>query len=427
MPDDARPHVVIVGGGFAGLAAAKSLAKARVRVTIVDQQNHHLFQPLLYQVATAALSPAQIAAPIRRVLSRQRNVRVVLAEATGVDVAGRRLLLTDGEIAYDTLVIAAGATHSYFGHDEWAKAAPGLKTVDDAIQIRRRFLLAFERAERETDATRQRAELTFVVVGGGPTGVEMAGAMAEIARTSIASDFRRIDTRKTRVVLVEASERLLGGFPKSLAARARRDLEGLGVEVLVSSLVVGIDDAGVVLRQADGREERLAARTVIWAAGVRGSSLGASLGAPLDRNGRVIVGRDLSVPGHPEVFVVGDLAYVIDPSSGEPVPGIAPGALQMGRYVGRLVAEEAAGRPRSERRSFDYINKGTMATIGRARAVADIRGVHVAGLAAWLLWAGIHVFYLVNFRTRLLVMLEWGWQYFFFERGARLITGKKAE
>lgn len=434
---DRTPHVVILGGGFAGLYAAKSLRRAPVHVTLVDRNNHHVFQPLLYEVATAALSPADIAAPIRKVLARQRNARVIMAEAKSIDAGNRVVRLADGEIHYDWLIVATGATHSYFGHDEWEEHAPGLKNLDDATEIRRRFLLAFEEAEREADEAMRRAKLTFVIVGGGPTGVEMAGTMVELARRGIPRDFRMIDTRTARVILLEAADRLLQAYPPDLSERARQDLQRMGAEVMLQSTVVGIDAGGVTVRDgAGGAESRIAAENVVWAAGVRASSLGATLGVPTDRNGRVVVQGDLTPPGHPEVFIVGDLAAAKDARSGEPIPGIAPAAIQMGKYVAKLIAHEtkahrassnAQNRPitlAASRPPFHYIDKGMLATIGRARAVGLIFGLRVKGLFAWLAWAGIHIMYLIGFRNRLLVMLQWAWAYLIFQRGARLITGK---
>lgn len=420
------PRVVIIGGGFAGLFAARALASAPIRLTVIDQRNHHLFQPLLYQVATAALSPAMIASPIRKVLARQANTTVLLAQAQHVDPDRRVLVLSDGELPYDVLVIATGATHSYFGHDEWAGRAPGLKTVEDALEIRRRFLLAFEAAEREPDARRRRALLTFLVIGAGPTGVEMAGAIAEIARGVLKRDFRTIDTASARVILVEAQDRVLpAGFPPELSERARRDLLAMGVEVRTGQRVTAVESppaTGVFIG-----EERIEAENVIWAAGVKASPLGAGLGAPLDTSGRVRVAPDLSVPGRPDIFVVGDLASVDDPHTGKPVPGVAPAAMQMGRHVGRIVAAEARARARGlappPRSPFRYHDKGTLATIGRARAVGVVSGFKVAGFVAWALWALVHVMSLIGFRNRLLVMLEWAWAYLVYERGARLITG----
>ena len=420
MPTN-QPHVVILGGGFGGLYAAKALRRARVRVTLIDRCNHHLFQPLLYEVATAALSPADIAAPIRTVLSRQRNATVLLAKATSIDVKRRVVMFSDGEIGYDVLVVATGATHSYFGNEQWAAEAPGLKSIEDATEIRRRFLLAFESAERETDPEARKIELTFIIVGGGPTGVELAGTMSELARRSIPRDFRSIDTKTARVILLEGGDRLLAAYPPNLSAKAKRSLEKLGVEVRLSSRVTHIDASGVKVG-----EEHVAARNVFWAAGVQASALGRSLGVPIDRAGRVEVQADLSIPGHPEVFVIGDLAKVVDGRSGKEVPGIAPAAMQMGRHVARIVHREAAsggGTSPAQRPPFRYIDKGMLATIGRAKAVGLILGVHVSGLIAWLTWALIHITYLIGFRNRLLVMLQWAWAYIIFRRGARLITG----
>jgi NADH dehydrogenase len=417
--------VVIVGGGFGGLQVARGLRRARARVTLVDRQNHHLFQPLLYQVATAALSPAQIAAPLRGVLGAQRNTRVLMAEVVGVEPARRRVVLRDGALEYDWLVLAAGATHSYFGQEAWAPFAPGLKTLDDALEVRRRILSAFERAEQRTSPAEARADLTFVVVGGGATGVEMAGAIREIAVHALRADFRAVDTRQVRVLLVESQPRLLaGGFPERLSQRAAEDLRRLGVEVRTGSRVVAVERDAVTIRGPDGGDERVATRNVVWAAGVRASPLGAGLGAPLDRAGRVEVQPDLSLPGHPEVFVIGDMARVLD-AAGQQVPGIAPAAMQMGWYVAARLREElrAARAPGAARPPFRYRDKGLLATIGRARAVALIGGRGFAGLLAWLLWAAVHITYLVTFRQRLLVFLDWIWSYVFRQAGARLITG----
>ncbi len=430
-----RPRVVIVGGGFGGLTAAQELAAVPVEVLLIDRRNHHLFQPLLYQVATAALSPADIAAPIRKVLRRQRNAEVLLGEVTAIDTAGRSVTVAQQKIAYDYLILAAGATHSYFNHPDWEKNAPGLKTVEDALEIRRRFLLAFELAEVEGDAEARRAALTFVIVGGGPTGVELAGAIAEISRSVIPQDFRRVDTRTARVVLVEALERILPAMPEKCSADARRQLEELGVEVLVDTRVTRLDESGVV---AGERGERvIAARNVFWAAGVKASPLGAMLGAECDGAGRVLVRPDLSVPGHPEVFVVGDLAAATDAGSGAAVPGVAQGAIQGGRHAARIIAAEAEawraahaapvdsaqGKP-TERAAFCYVDKGSLATIGRYRAVADIAGQRLRGLVAWVIWSTVHVLFLINFRSRMAVMFSWIWTYLFFDRGARLITGR---
>ncbi len=424
MPD--LPRVVIVGAGFAGLRAARRLRRAPVRVTLIDRQNHHLFQPLLYQVATAALSPANIAQPIRKVFSGQGNIDVVMGEVSAIETGARVIRVGGREYAYDWLVLATGARDSYFGHDDWRALAPPLKTIDDALEIRRRFLAAFERAEIGPDDDSRRAALTFVIVGGGPTGVELAGAMAELSDHTIRRDFRAVDTATARIVLVEGQDRLLGQFHEDLSARALADLRDLGVEVMLSSMVTSIDEGGVVVER-DGDESRIETTNVVWAAGVRASPLGAMLGAPTDKSGRVEVERDLSVPGLPGVFVVGDLARVVDAASGEEVPGMAPGAMQMGEHAARVIEREAraraAGRNSPARAPFRFRDKGMMATIGRNRAVAQVRGRRLGGMIAWLLWAGVHIFYLIGFRSKVLTMIDWAWNYVFFERGARLITG----
>jgi NADH:ubiquinone reductase (H+-translocating) len=419
-----RPHVVIVGGGFGGLIAALALRDAPVRVTLVDRSNHHLFQPLLYQVATAALSPAQIAAPIRHILAGQGNCTVWMAEVVRVDAANRRVVLTDGELSYDVLILAAGATHSYFGHDEWAPFAPGLKTIADAEAIRQELLLAFERAERLSDSAAQRRQLTFVIVGGGPTGVEMAGAISEIAFETARRDFKHIDTANARVILVEALDRLLASYPEKLSRRAHQDLTELGIEVRLKSLVTRIDDHSVTVTTADGSEE-IQSSHVLWAAGVQANPLGKSLGVPLDRHERVYVAPDLSVPGHPEIFVIGDLAHVKDIVTGDPVPAVAPAALQMGRHVAAIIAGEAGTVPKDtgSRPTFRYQDRGLLATIGRKRAVAALGPFRFAGFSAWLVWCVVHILFLITFRQRILVMVEWIWSYLTFTGGARLITG----
>lgn len=427
------PHVVIVGGGFAGLNAARSLRRAPCRVTLIDRRNHHVFQPLLYQVATASLSPAQIASPIRHVLSRQRNCQVLLADVRSIDLRTREVVLADDRVSFDYLILAAGVTHSYFGHDAWAPAAPGLKTIEDALEIRRRFLLAFEAAERESDPAARRAALTFLVVGGGPTGVELAGAMIEIARRAISRDFRSVDTTSARVVLVEGQERVLAAFPPECSARALRDLQELGVEVLLGARVVGVDSAGVDVQRPGGAPpERIAAANVIWAAGVRASPLAESLGVPLDRSGRVIVGQDLSIPGHSHVFICGDLATITMPGAANPVPGVAPAAVQMGRHAAKIIAAElgelashSAPDP-VHRPPFRYVNKGELATIGRAKAVGIMGfglGWRLSGFFCWAFWGAVHIVYLIGFRNRVVTVLDWLWAYIFFDRGARLITG----
>ena len=409
------PHVVVIGGGFAGLSAARALRRAPVRVTVIDRRNHHVFQPLLYQVATAGLSAPDIAAPIRHILRGQANATVILAEVAGFDLPGRRVRLEDGGgIAYDYLVVAAGAGHSYFGHDEWADHAPGLKTLEDAMEIRRRVLLAFEHAEREEDPARRDAAMTFVVVGAGPTGVELAGALAEIARHTLRGEFRRITPRASRILLLEGADRVLPPYPPALSAKARRQLEALGVEVRTGAKVIGVDAAGVRLA---GEPDVIAARTVLWAAGVAASPLGRMLGE-VDRAGRVRVEPDLTVPGHPEVLVAGDLATVA--WNGGAVPGVAPAANQMGRHAAATILRMIEGRPRL---AFRYVDKGSLATIGRRAAVADLRGRHLSGLVAWLAWIGIHVFFLIGFRNRVVVMFEWALAYLTYARSARIVLG----
>jgi NADH dehydrogenase len=412
------PRVVIVGGGFGGLYAARALAKAPVEVAVVDRTNHHVFQPLLYQVATASLSPSQIAYPIRGVLRHQKNTRVLLADVVAVDPARRVVKLSDGELAYDWLILAPGARHSYFGHAEWEPFAPGLKTLDDALEIRSRILVAFERAERESDPERRRALLTFVVVGGGPTGVELAGAIGEIACKVMARDFRSIDTRDARTILVEAGPRILPAFPADLSEKAERSLERLCVEVRTGEAVTRMESGAVWLG-----EERIAAGTVLWAAGVEPSPLARSLGVPLDRAGRAIVNADLTIPGHPEVFVIGDLAACRD-AAGRLLPGLAPVAIQQGEYAARAVMRSVRGEARAP---FRYRDKGTMATIGRNAAVVDLGRLRFSGYPAWLVWCFIHILWLIGFRNRFLVMIEWAWAYLRFERSARLITGAVRE
>ena len=419
-----RPHVVVIGGGFGGLATARALAKAPVNVTLIDRRNHHLFQPLLYQVATAALNPGDIAYPIRGALARQPNARVLLAAASSIDVANRRVVLDDGELAYDYLVVATGATHSYFGRDDWAQVAPGLKSIEDALEIRRRIFLAYEAAEREADPAAQREWLTFAVVGAGPTGVELAGALGEIGLQTLAHDFRTIDPTSVRVLLFEGRDRILGTYPPKLSAAAQHSLERRHVDVRLNTRVTAIDAGGVTV-EANGRDERIGARTVLWAAGVRASSLAATLGVPRDPSGRVEVAPDLSIPGHPEVFVIGDLAKMIM-ADGSQVPGVAQGALQGGRHVAKLIAAEvrAAGGGRPPRPAFRYHDKGNMATIGRAEAVIATKHFARHGLLAWLLWWAVHIAFLIGFRNRLLMMFHWAWSWLTFRRGARLITGK---
>jgi NADH:quinone reductase (non-electrogenic) len=409
------PHVVILGGGFAGLYAARELADAPVRVTVVDRQNHHLFQPMLYQVATAALSPADIASPIRSILSKQRNTEVLLGDVTEVVPSERRIVLGDGSsLSYDYLFVATGTRHSYFGHDDWEMLAPGLKSLEDAEEIRRRVLLSFERAERETDPVKRHAHLTFVVVGGGPTGVEVAGALAEIRSYALRRDFRHIDPRDATVMLLEGGSRILPGYPPELSERAKYELRRLGVEVREQTMVTDVRPG---LVSAAGWT--IPTQTVVWAAGNVASPLTRSLGAPLDRVGRVEVEPDCTVPGRPEIFVLGDAAAFKDDRLGL-LPGICPVAIQMGRYAAQAVIGDLANRAR---RPFVYWDKGQLAVIGRGHAVADIWHLHFGGFVAWLVWIFVHIFFLIGFRNRVIVLLEWGWSYFTYQRGARLITG----
>ena len=408
-------HIVIVGGGFAGLWAARALAKAPVRITLLDRGNHHLFQPLLYQVATAGLSAPNIAAPLRHILRRQKNVTVLLGEVANISPDEKRVLLGDGRtLDYDHLLLASGATHAYFGHDEWAPHAPGLKTLDDALEIRHRILTAFERAEAEDDEAKRAAWLTFAIVGGGPTGVELAGTLAEIARHTLHGEFRRADPRKARVLLLEAGPRVLSSFPESLSAKARTQLERLGVEIRTGVPVAQIDSEGVQLGDV-----HIAARTVLWAAGVAASPLARDLGVPLDRAGRVIVMPDLSVPGHPEIFVAGDLASI--QHEGKQVPGVAPAAKQMGRHVAQAIRARLQGRAAAP---FRYRDFGNLATIGRMAAVVDVHGLRLSGLIAWWFWLAAHVFFLIGFRNRMVVLIDWAQAYWSYQRSARIILGK---
>ena len=415
MQPNARklPQVIIIGAGFGGLEAAKKLACKDVSVTVIDRTNYHLFQPLLYQVATAALSPADIAAPIRAILSKCRNVEVVLAEVESVDVETKKVKTKDRVFDYDYLIIATGARHSYFGHDEWEKLAPGLKSLEDAVELRRRILLAFEFAERTTDEAERKAAMTFVVVGGGPTGVEMAGAIAEISRYTLAKDFRHINPSEARVILIEGNPRLLAAYPPDLSESARKQLRDLGVDVRTGARVTNITESGV---QLDG--EFIPCRVKIWAAGNTASFVGKTLIAPVDRAGRVVVNDDLSIPGHPEVQVIGDLAN-FSHQTGEPLPGVSPVAMQQGRHAAGNILRMIRGE---KPRPFHYFDKGSMATIGRNKAVADLKFFHLSGLFAWLAWLFVHIIFLVGFRNRLLVLIQWAWAYLSFDKGARLIT-----
>ncbi len=411
-----NPHIVIIGGGFAGLYAARSLARHPVRITLVDRKNHHTFQPLLYQVATAALSPADIASPIRGILRGQKNVKVLLDEAVSFDLTARRVKLRELELDYDYLIVAAGATHAYFGHDEWAPFAPGLKTLEDALEIRRRVLLAYEMAERRAASGMPSGPLNFVIVGAGPTGVELAGALAEIAHQALIHDFRHIDPAKARVVLLEGGPHILPAYPENLSRKAEAQLHRLNVEVRTSTMVTGIEPGEVLTGN-----ERLPSVVTLWAAGVSASPLGKMLGTPIDRAGRVQVEPDLSIAGHPEVFVIGDLAAIQD-QNGKPVPGVAPAALQQGQKAAANIVCDLRKKPRGK---FVYWDKGSLATIGRAAAIADLPGgIRLSGLIAWLAWLFIHVFFLIGFRNRLLVIIQWAWAYLTFQRGTRLITGK---
>jgi len=410
-----RPRVVIIGAGFAGLTAAKELAHAAVDVTIIDRHNYHLFQPLLYQVATAGLSPAQIAAPIRGILGKQANATVRLGRVTGIDLANRRVEVGADRVSYDWLIVATGARHAYFGHDDWEAHAPGLKRIDDATDVRRRILLAFENAETMADGAMRSRRLSFVIIGGGPTGVELAGAIAELARKALARDFRNIDPRQARVLLVEAGPRLLPAFRESQSAIAKRALEELGVEVRVGQAVTGCTTHGVMIGA-----ETIESDCLIWAAGVAASPAAKWLAAEKDRAGRVKVAGDLRLPGHPDVFVIGDTALAMD-AKGKPVPGLAPAAKQQGAYVAGLIKGMVRGEQGTA--PFRYRHQGSLATIGRSKAVADFGWIRISGLPAWLLWGSVHIFFLIGFRNRLMILLEWMWAYVSFQRGARLITG----
>jgi len=409
-----EPQIIIVGAGFGGLNAALRLARYPVRITLIDRRNHHTFQPLLYQVATAGLSPGEIAAPIRWIVRRRRNIEVLLGEVQDFDLQRRLVKLPDRELPYDYLIVAAGASHAYFGHDEWEPLAPGLKTIEDALEIRRRVLLAFELAERQAASGGGQVPLNFVIVGGGPTGVELAGTLSEIARRALADEFNSIDPKRTRIILLEGGPRILPAYPEDLSRSAEDQLHGLGVEVHTSTIVTGVEPAAVRMG-----ETRLPAAVILWAAGVAASPLGKKLGAPVDRAGRVLVNPDLRLPGHPEIFVIGDLAALKD-ESGQLVPGVAPAAIQQGKATASNIVRDLQGKPRQD---FHYVNKGSLATIGRAAGIAQFGKIHISGFIAWLSWLFVHIFFLIGFRNRLIVLIQWAWSYFTYERGARLITG----
>lgn len=415
-------HVVIVGGGFGGLYAAQALRHAPVRVTLVDKRNFHLFQPLLYQVATGGLSPGDIASPLRAVLNRQKNTWVLTAEAVDIEPGQQKVVLRDGEIFYDTLIVATGVRHHYFGHEDWAEDAPGLKTIEDALHIRSRILLAFEAAERENDAEKRRAWMTFVVVGGGPTGVELAGALGELARNTLKNDFRNINPAEARILLIEGTDRVLPAYAPELSLAAERALKRLGVTVRTHALTTGIQNNTMTIRASE-HDEQIAARTILWAAGMKASPLGQVLaervGAELDRAGRVIVAPDLTIPGHPNIFVVGDLANVVQ--EGRPLPGVAPVAMQQGRYVARVIQQRLQGR---QLPPFHYRDKGSLAVIGRNAAVAEFGALRLRGFPAWVIWLFVHIAYLIEYDNKLLVLIQWAWNYFTRKRGARLITGE---
>lgn len=418
-PNQTLPRVVIIGGGFGGLWAAKALKNKPVSVTLIDRKNHHCFQPLLYQVATAVLSPGEIASPLRRILYRARNIEVILGEVKDFDLTTRQVCLEDGDrIDFDYLIVAAGARHSYFGNDHWETFAPGLKTIEDALEMRRRILLAFELAEREAFFTGIKREPTFVIVGGGPTGVELAGAVADIARQALAADFKVIDTTQSRVLLFEGSDRILNTYTPDLSASALRQLEELGVEVRLNSFVRAIEPGRV-----KAGDEWIECDVVLWATGVEASPLGKKLGAKTDRAGRVLINNDLSIPEYPNVFVIGDMAY-IEREDGSAVPGVSPAAMQMGAHSAENILADLSGKPRSD---FRYVDKGSMATIGRSRAIADVFGVKASGFIAWIFWLFLHIVFLIGFRNRIVVMTEWFWAYLTRERSARLITGDAEE
>ena len=414
--DQKTPRVAIIGAGFGGLTAARTLSRYPVQITLIDRQNFHTFQPLLYQVATAGLSPGEIAAPIRWIMRRHHNVEVLMSEVQGFDLSRRVVRIEDGEVSYDYLIVAAGASHAYFGHDDWEPFAPGLKTIEDALEIRRRVLLAFELAERQADTEKEQVQLNFVVVGGGPTGVELAGTLAEISRQVLANEFRSIDPKKTRIVLLEGGPRILPAYPADLSRSAEEQLRQLGVEVQTSAMVTLVEPGAVHVGGT-----KLPAAVILWAAGVAASPLGKMLGVPVDRAGRVLVNPDLSLPGNPNVFVIGDLAALKD-EDGHWLPGVSPVAIQEGTATAHNIGRELQGQPR---KNFHYWNKGSLATIGRAAAVADFGRIHISGFLAWLAWLFIHIFFLIGFRNRVIVMIQWAWSYLTYERGARLITGDK--
>jgi NADH dehydrogenase len=420
-----RPHIVIIGGGFGGLYAAKGLKNAPIKVTVIDKRNHHLFQPLLYQVATGGVSPGDIASPLRGILSRQKNTHVIKAEVVDIDPVRKRVILRDGEVPYDILVVATGVSHHYFGHEAWAETAPGLKTIEDALEMRRRIFLAFEAAERETDPARRQAWMRFVVVGGGPTGVELAGALAELAHGTLKNDFREIDPAEVEILLLEGMERILPPYPPELSVKAEEALAGLGVTVQTQTQVTDISSGTVIFRR-DGVEERLPAQTVLWAAGMKASALGQILaeraGAKLDRAGRVMVEPDLTIAGQPNLFVIGDLAHFAHQGE-NPLPGIAPVAIQQGQYVAEAIKQRLRGAASAP---FRYQDKGTMAVIGRHAAVAVLGPFKLAGFPAWLTWVFIHLWYLIGFSNKLMVMFQWAWNYFTRKVGARLITGESS-
>jgi len=414
MNGKSTPHIVIIGAGFGGLNAALKLIHHPVRITIIDRTNHHTFQPLLYQVATAGLSPGEIASPIRWIFRGRHNIEVVLGEVQDFDLDRRVVKIADREVPYDYLIVAAGASHAYFGHDEWEPLAPGLKTLEDAVEIRRRVLLAFELAERRAASGGGQVQLNFVVVGGGPTGVELAGTLSGIARRALADEFNSIDPKQTRTILLEGGPRVLPAYPEDLSRSAEQQLRELGVEVHTSAMVTGIEPAAVIMGQT-----RVPAAVIIWAAGVAASPLGKKLGAPTDRSGRVLVSPDLSIPGHDHVFVIGDLAS-LKQKNGQPVPGLAPAAIQEGKATARNILRDLEGKPRKD---FHYLDKGSLATIGRAAAVGEFGKVHISGFLAWLAWLSVHIFFLIGFRNRIIVLIQWAWSYFTYEQGAQLITG----